>query len=171
MLKIVSVPVQAFANILKFEAELQSTPQMQGRLAYARSWYAHRDQNGEWHFAPSKFVGYQDIDAATYLNSAEDTDGRRTEAQLQSFFKPVDAGSPLEAELNTALVAFLAKYGKTPSTKARVNVYRAFRHVNSGLVPENEVGDHVIELMVEVARRLPERQFRLLRDQLEDIWS
>jgi hypothetical protein len=170
MLKIVSSAHQAVANIMKFEPELKSSPQMQARLAYARAWYAQEDENGEWHFAPSKFVGYQDIDAETYLKSAEDTDGRRTEAQLQSFFEPVNPGGRLEETLNAALVAFLAKYGKVPSTKARINVHQDLpKNLDSN--PESDVGDRVVDLMVAVARKLPERQFRLLRDQLEDIWS
>jgi hypothetical protein len=171
MLKMISAPTQAIANIRKFEFELAGSLELQARLAYARAWYAHSDESGEWYFAPSKFVGYQDIDAKTYLANTEHSDGRRTEAQLQTYFDVVNPENSLYAELNSALVAFLARYGKTPSTKARINVQRARRRLflDNGL--ESEAGNPVVDLMVAVARTLPEGQFRHLLHKLEDICS
>src|SRR6266699_3011157 len=121
MLKMITTPAQAISNIRRFEAELQDNPELQGRLAYVRAWYANKGEDGRWCFAPSKFVGYQDIDGRNYLEHAEESDGRRTEAQLQTSFAVVDRNHPLYEELHSALVAFLARYGKTPSTKARIN--------------------------------------------------
>jgi hypothetical protein len=58
-------------------------------------WYAVKDDKGRWRFAPSKFVGYEGIDAKTYLQAAEESDGRRTEAQLQMWFAAIDPMSEL----------------------------------------------------------------------------
>jgi hypothetical protein len=171
MLKIVSVPAQALANIRKFEDELKGSPELQARLAYARAWYAYKDAGG-WHFGPSKFIGYQDIDAATYLAMAEDTDGRRTEAQLKTFFFTPNSANPLHAELNSALVVFLAKYGKTPSTMARINVARDMRRAFSNDKSEREIAaSAVVDLMLAVAKTLPEDHFKQLRNRLEDVWA
>src|SRR5437867_7352836 len=170
MLKIVTTPAQAFANIRTFESELAKSPELRDRLPYARAWYADKDVDGQWHFGPSKFIGHQDIDAALYLKEADQADGRRTEAQLQSYFSVVDAGNPLYAELHSALVSFLAKYGKTPSTKARINAQRPRRRL---FLDKTEYAgdDDLVRLLVAVASKLPEAQLRDLRDQLEDVWA
>lgn len=172
MLRIVSTPSQALDNIRKFDTELAGSPNLQGRLAYARSWYAHRDAAGEpWRFAPSKFVGYEGISARSYLESADESDGRRTEAQLQLYFQLVDPTAPLCGELNSALVAFLARYGKAPSTKTRINVLRSRRGLQSDVDTTNDGFDAIVNLMVEVARTLPTQHFKQFRERLEDAWT
>jgi hypothetical protein len=170
MLKMVATPEQVLDNIRKFEVEVKGSPDLQARLAYARAWYAEKDERGRWHFGPSKFIGYQDIDAKIYLAKAEDSDGRRTEAQLQSWFKVVGAETALHAELTSALVTFLSQYGKAPSTKARISVGRERRRL---FLSGNEGGgtSDVVRLIVAVAKNLPEEEFRELREQLEEIWS
>jgi hypothetical protein len=170
MLTIVTTPRQAFDNIEKFEAELKKNPELQARLAYARAWYARQDQSGKWFFAPSKFVGYQGIDAQTYLE-AEGIDGRRTEVQLQMWFRVIDSASPLHDELNSKLVLLLAPYGKAPSTKARINVERQRRRLSPVATSESAAHDAIVSLMVAVAKTLPSEHFESLHSQLEDIWA
>jgi hypothetical protein len=168
MLKMITSPAQAVDNILKFEAEVESNPDMQGRLSYARAWYAHKNEKGQWCFAPSKFVGYQDMDAKTYLEAVEDggSDGRRTEAQLQSYFETITFMHPAIHELNSALVAFLAKFGKSPSTKARINIRRGRRLLGE---PKDAANDEVVEAMAVIAKaKLTREQVRALCDHLED---
>jgi hypothetical protein len=171
MLKIVTTPAQALANIIKFEQELQHSPDLQERLAYARAWYACQNKTGKWHFGPSKFVGYEGIDAKTYLRNAEkEADGRRTEAQLQMYFYAIDPTTPLHEELSSALVALLAKYGKSPSTKIRINVIRQRRRLTSPEAPTtDDTQNAVVNLMVAVAKTLPTTQFNHLLKQLEDM--
>ena len=166
MLKIVTTPEQVEANILKFEEELERSPELQARLAYARAWYAHCDANMEWHLGPSKFVGYEGIDAKTYLRTAEEIDGRRTEAQLQEWYRAADKPHALQEQLSTALVAFLAKYGKAPSTKMRINMRSRMR-----IKTEQDPYDPVVNLIVAVAKTLPTENFQHLRGQLEDLWA
>ncbi|WP_375310953.1 hypothetical protein WHZ77_28195 [Bradyrhizobium sp. A5] len=162
MLKMISSPNEAIANIFKFEAEVERSVDLQGRLAYARSWYAVKFEDG-WRFGPSKFVGYQDMDAETYLEAGEnnESDGRRTEAQLQTYF--MDWGT--SDELNAALVSFLAKFGKKPSTKARINILRDRRLLSRQPVIEDEV---VMAMAVIAKAKLSREQISALVDQLED---
>jgi hypothetical protein len=68
------------SNIARFREEVERSRALQKRLAYARSWYAYQDQEGDWRFGPSKFVGYDRMTAEGYIETAEDRDGRRTEA-------------------------------------------------------------------------------------------
>ena len=163
MLKMISSQGEAVANIFKFEAEVESSIELQSRLAYARSWYAVLFEDGKWRLGPSKFVGYRDMDASKYLAAAEsnESDGRRTEAQLQAYF--TDWGT--NDELNAALVSFLAKFGKKPSTKARINILREGRLL--GKYPAAD--DEVVTAMVVIAKaKLSREQISALVDQLED---
>ena len=162
MLKMISSANEAIANIFKFETEVESSADLQARLSYARSWYAIKGTDGKWRFGPSKFIGYQNMDAKTYLEAAEknETDGRRTEAQLQSYFE--DWGT--SDELNAALVSFLAKFGKKPSTKARISIRKM------GLLTKYPAADdEVVTAMAVIAKaKLTREQISALVDQLED---
>src|ERR1700693_1402487 len=91
------------SNIARFREEVERSRALQKRLAYARSWYAYQDQEGQWRFGPSKFVGYDRMTAEGYIETAEDLDGRRTEAQLQQWFTAVDPESELGTQLSSAL--------------------------------------------------------------------
>jgi hypothetical protein len=142
------------SNIDRFANEVHRSPELQNRLAYARAWYAHRDEDGRWLFGPSKFVGYKGLDAALYIDNTKDNDGRRTEAQLEQWFTVVDPSSPLHEELNAALFAFLAKYGKAPSTKARINILKEVFEA-SVTSDKNDPNEALVELLATVAKSLP----------------
>ncbi|MCW2284016.1 putative paraquat-inducible protein A [Rhodoblastus acidophilus] len=135
---------------------------MQSRLSYARAWYGCRNQKGAWCFAPAKFAGYQDIDAQCFLDEAEAADGRRTEAQLNMFFSAINPATPLHAEANAALFAFLARYGKIPSMKARINVMRNDPNLPAGASSPVEAQDAVVALMLAVSKTLPPAQLQSL---------
>jgi hypothetical protein len=112
---------EALAAIQKFQGEVGA---LKDRLAMARAWYARKDENGRWLFGPSKFVGYHGFDGATYIEQADDHDGRKTEVQLREWFDEVPKSNPLYTELHTALSEFLAHYGKTPSKSVRISVLK-----------------------------------------------
>jgi hypothetical protein len=171
MLKIVTTPEQVEANINKFESELKRSPELQARLAYARAWYAYCDADSEWHFGPSKFVGYEGIDAKAYLRLADEIDGRQTEAHLQDWYRVVDKSDALYELVGNRLAAFLAKYGKAPSTKMRINVRSRMASVWRLKKGESDPYDRIVDLMVAVAKSLPKDQFQNLRGQLQDLWS
>jgi len=172
MFQIVSTPAQAHENIERFQDEVDRSPELQARLPYARAWYAVRNSTGLWRFGPSKFVGYVGLDAESYLRTAQETDGRRTEAQLRTCFKTIDPTHPLHAELSSELVGFLAKYGKTPSTKVRINISRpSFQRFLPAERSADGAPSALVNMIVEVARTLPTEHFHDLLERLEDIWS
>jgi hypothetical protein len=168
-MKIVTSVTQVVENIVKFEEEVRASRELQARLSYARAWYAMQI-NDRWWFAPSKFIGYVGIDATTYIQAAEESDGRRTEAQLQKWFNPVGHGDASHDELYSGLVSFLAQFGKAPSTKVRINVLRAKRSPFDR-TDDDSRHDKIVDLMVAVAKTLPSQQFQNLREKLAEAWA
>ncbi len=153
-------------NVARFGGELQKSTALQKRLAYARCWYACQDNEGNWQFGPSKFVGYDGMTADGYIDTAEDRDGRRTEAQLQQWFTAVDPKSELGKQLSSALYGFLAAYGKTPSTKMRINVPTEVFATLFGPVVKDDPHDVLVETIVAAAKTLPPSHFEKLRSKL-----
>ncbi|WP_146226106.1 hypothetical protein [Phyllobacterium leguminum] len=152
MSTIVPTLTQAIRNIENFKAELDTSTELQRRLAFARAWYAYLDNTGSWLFGPSKFCGYKDMTAAEYVND-EPRNGRRTEKQLQSWFTQVPEDDELYEELSEALTAFLGQYGKPPSSAFRINVtndYYQSRSADDSALDDRTIGD----LLIAVAQRL-----------------
>lgn len=148
-------------NIRRFEQELKESSQLQDRLPYARAWYADRDENGRWRFGPSKFIGYEDLDADSYVETSEILNGRRTEAQLRQWFVTVDPKSELGEELSDALSDFLGQFDKAPSTKARINILNDV--YRDGRTDQN---DAFIDLVLALAKMLPKKQVSRLKEGL-----
>src|SRR5215207_10248413 len=116
---------EARANIARYQRAATEDPRLLARAAYARAWYAERDEHGTWRLAPSKFVGYQYASAKDYLADAGttgDRDGRQTERTLARWFAPVPPGTALATELQAALGSFLARAARSPNAAARINV-------------------------------------------------
>lgn len=158
-------------SIDRFETELQRSPPLTGRLAYARSWYAYRDEQVRWLFGPSKFVGYAGLTAERYIElSRNGLDGRRTESQLRKWFTPIDPSTPIHDDLSSVLSAMLARYGKAPSRKMRISIPHEDHDelLGEGLAGS---GPPMVELMVAVARSLPHPELKLLRKRLMGIGS
>jgi uncharacterized protein (DUF433 family) len=117
----------ARGNIARYHRAVADDPRLLARAAYARSWYADRDEHGGWRLAPSKFVGSEYATARDYLADAGatgDRDGRQTERALARWFAPVPLGTALAAELRAALESFLARAGRAPNAAARINVVK-----------------------------------------------
>ena len=152
MSTIVPTLPQALRNIERFQGELDGSPELQRRLAFARAWYAHRAEDGTWQFAPSKFCGYKDMTADEYVND-EPRDGRRTEKQLQTWFTQVEPADPLYDELSEGLMAFLDNYGKPPSTAMRINVTNEY-YENRGDDSTTPSERAVADLLIAVGQRL-----------------
>ena len=109
--------------IHRFAEEIRRSPELARRLSHARSWYADQDKDGRWRFGPSKFVGYEGLDAETYLDlSNRGLDGRKTEPRLQRWFTELDSSTDLYACLIPQLSAFLTVHGKVPNMGMRINV-------------------------------------------------
>ena len=152
--------------IHRFRSEAGRSTQLAGRLAYARAWYACRDRDGRWQFGPSKFVGYERLTAEQYLErSRKGLDGRRTETQLQRWFKELDPSSALHEELSAQLSAFLAEHGKAPSRKMRISIPERDYDELLGNARGRETGP-ILELLVAVAESLPRSDLDTLRKRL-----
>ena len=153
------------SNITRFREEVERSRALQKRLAYARSWYAYQDQEGQWRFGPSKFVGYDRMTAEGYIETAEDRDGRRTEAQLQQWFTAVDPKSELGTQLSSALYGFLSHYGTAPSTKMRINVPNDVHDKYFGATA-SDPHDILVATLIAAAKTLPPSHLEKLRANL-----
>jgi hypothetical protein len=103
--------------------------------------------------------------AEGYIETAEDRDGRRTEAQLQQWFTAVDPESELGARLSSALYGFLAGYGKAPSTKMRISVPNEVhaRHFGAAASDPHDV---LVATLIAAAKTLPPSHLEKLRANL-----
>lgn len=153
MAKLVSTLRQVLQNIPLYEPELQKSNALQGRLSFARAWYAWRDAAEKWHFAPSKFCGYLGMTAFEYVNE-DNLDGRRTERQLSNWFTEVPQSDPLYQTLASELGSLLEIYGKIPSAKMRINVEKSFWESHLS-VSKDGLDSSLTDLLIIVARQLP----------------
>ena len=156
-------------SISRFEDEVRRSPELTNRLAYARAWYAHRDENGRWRFGPSKFIGYEGLTADEYMElSRRGLDGRRTETQLSQWFTEVHPSSELHEELGSLLSAMLAEYGKMPSRKMRISIPNDL-HDEIVVVGRCAQNDAILDLIVAVAETLPPSDRETLHQRLSAI--
>lgn len=121
------------ANIHTYVAALDDFPALAGRMKQHPAWYAIKNENGEWLFGPSKFIGYQNASAENYLSSYSRKDGTETEPVLRQWFVAVDENSALGRDLRAAFTAFAQRYGKEPNARWRVSVSAA--HLQSSPRP------------------------------------
>ncbi|ODU20396.1 MAG: hypothetical protein ABS87_10070 [Sphingomonas sp. SCN 67-18] len=145
-------PRVVFDNIRSYKVALEENEELQRRASYHQSWYAFRDGD-TWLFGPSKFVGYEGIDADEYVSTSIERNGRATEAHLKKWFSVVENGSSLHDELADALTLFLARFGRAPRTKTRINVFRT-EEATPRLLKSSADRD-LVDLLITVAKTLP----------------
>ena len=126
-MRLVTDVAEAKSNIDRYESELAKSAELQAIMSYARSWLGYRDKHGHWHVGPSKFVGYAENDAAAYLLSHQERDGRQTERVLAKWFEELQPGQADFDKVTAAVLAVLARYGRSPNKLLRVGVLRAGR--------------------------------------------
>ncbi|WP_313552386.1 hypothetical protein [Pseudomonas sp.] len=162
---IVSRVSQVIENILHFKEELDGNEALQDRLSYARAWYAHKDEEGKWLFAPSKFVGYRGMTAEEYMNS-DQRDGRITERKLAEWFTLLSEEDSLYGELSEHLSAFLSHYDKTPSAAMRINVTSKFyeQYQTDDAVSSDR---HIADFIIAIWPRLSDSERRRVRSCLK----
>ena len=125
---IVESPDEVLDNIRRYQQELAHSDGLQKIISMHRGWYAVRDEFGQWHFAPSKFVGYKDNTAKRYLhfyNAKDGMNGRESEPTLKRWFAETESGHPLYSQLQSAFAKFAAGFGKSPNKTWRVSVSRS----------------------------------------------
>ena len=101
---------QITRNVTIYQEEVRKSAGLNARIARTVWWYAIPTMSG-WQFAPSKFVGYINLDASKYLKQAQSLDGRDTEKAMRDLFATVDPQSPLFNELRGALEVFTQSLG------------------------------------------------------------
>jgi uncharacterized protein (DUF433 family) len=122
--ELVSELQEAKANIDRYQRELASSQELQAIMSKARQWHGYRAPDGSWRVGPSKFIGYVNNDAATYLRLYRERDGRRTEGALRTWFRVADPGSAEYEDVTAAVLRLFAKYGRAPNKLLQVNVPR-----------------------------------------------
>jgi uncharacterized protein (DUF433 family) len=119
---------QVIKNIATYN-EQKSEPALLGVMSYVRDWYAVRVKAGGWLFAPSKFIGYQDMDHARYGLDKRKVlrkrlDGRETEKSLAEWFVELSPSSGLAVTLLDELKRVLASHGKPLNARACIHVLK-----------------------------------------------
>ena len=107
-------------NAKTFISGLDSSAGIKDRLNYFRQWYYFEELDS---FAPSKFVGYKQMDMKVYQKVFNTSlDGKDTERVLRTFFT-IAEGSYKE-ELKQKLENFLGKYHKEPNALSQIHIKR-----------------------------------------------
>ncbi|MGF1733612.1 hypothetical protein [Photobacterium kasasachensis] len=122
---------QAIENIRKFNEEVESYPNnnpalktLVNNIPHYRAWYCMHDvKNDKYYFAPSKYIGYRDIDSKTYAEFNRDgLDGRKTESTLSAWFETISINHILHDKLTEQLMEFCSQFGKKPNSLFRINI-------------------------------------------------
>lgn len=109
--------------------------EMTAVMPFCRAWYAVRTSKG-WLFGPTKFVGYDALNAQEYLAREKGTlDGRITEGILQKWSELIEQGHPQFEELHAALSEFCARFGKKPNSLARISIVRTAKDKEAATEP------------------------------------
>ncbi len=132
--KLVNSLDDVIENIKNFSLELESYEEGDGDLyvdyvmenmSHYRACYAYKDEKtGTYLFAPSKYIGYQDMTASKYVETYAYMDGRKTEKVLSEWFEMIDESEEDFDFLNRKLLAMFSATGKTINALFRINVLK-----------------------------------------------
>ncbi len=167
MAKLVCSFEEARSGIESLNESLPTNLLLADRLGQAHAFYTVPGKGGEVLFGFSKYVGYKDMDPATYLRDYKALDGRNTEHALSPWFDEVRLGSPTYRDLHAKLTEWLAEYGKRPRTgksqHVRIMVAKPDAAANASAAKEDR---RLLELLAAVADTLPISQRHELRSRL-----
>ncbi len=124
---LVQTAAEAVENILRFAQEANAQPALSQRVSTVHEWYAARDGAGQWHFGPSKWVGYRRARAASYLASSGKDGiraGGKTEEILPQWFEQIDPTTALGKQLHKEITQLLARWGKRPRNPIGISVLK-----------------------------------------------
>lgn len=132
--QLVTSLTEVIENIKKFSRELASyedgdsdryVDYVMENMSHYRAWYAYKDEKtGTYLFAPSKYIGYQDMTANKYVETYAYMDGRKTEKILSEWFEMLDESEEDFDFLNRKLLAVFSATGKTINALFRINVLK-----------------------------------------------
>ncbi len=154
----------ALKNIDTFFADIDNQPEMQRRLSRVRAWYCLKNNDGKFIFAPSKFIGYENITFKTYFEFYnKGLTGGETEHVLKDMFKEMDPEHPSWNDVNQALNEFLMKFGKRRNKISRM-------HFCGSLDNEaRPMGTSAIEVMIAAFEKLIPSQQRIFQSKIADM--
>lgn len=119
-------------NIRTYMESVAKHPELAARIKQHPAWYAIRGESGDWMFGPSKFIGYRESRADSYLSNYNRKDGKETEPALSNWFEQVSVGTALGRELRDAFIRFAETFGKSPNARWRISVPREYLNLRSG---------------------------------------
>ncbi|MDF2235893.1 hypothetical protein P2H44_25360 [Albimonas sp. CAU 1670] len=160
-MKIITTAQQALDNIERLEDGLAQSPELADRFGFARAWYVDTRDPARPRFGFSKFIGYENMDVATYLESSQELDGRNTEWFLKEFFEELRSGTPEFNHYHDKLAGWLGDFGKAPRKTIRLMVLKP--EFRTEVVEEDR---RLLELLAAVADLLPLDQRHELRARL-----
>jgi HNH endonuclease len=134
-LKLVESLEEVKKNIIQFNHDIEENEEMRKRfLSHYKQWYYIKELDM---FAPSKFIGYKDMNADKYNNKdGTGADGRKTELALRNWF--VKKESP---ELLIELQERMSRYGNIKKS-SQIHILKGEeQYFNEGLI--NKSRDNV----------------------------
>ncbi len=123
---------QSIENIKKFNEEAFSYLEdkensdagtLVKNIPHYRAWYSVYDPNTDSYiFAPSKYIGYNGIDAITYSEKYTELDGRQTENVLSTWYETISKDHEKYDLLSKQLREFCTAFDKVPNSLFRINI-------------------------------------------------
>lgn len=169
--KLVNSLDEVIENIKNFSLELESYEEGDGdryvdyvmeNMSHYRAWYAYKDEKtGTYLFAPSKYIGYQDMTASKYVETYAYMDGRKTEKVLSEWFEMLDESEEDFDFLNRKLLAVFSATGKTINALFRINVLK--REEDNELLEKD-----LVELIYKVFLGLSDESKALIKQKISN---
>jgi 5-methylcytosine-specific restriction endonuclease McrA len=140
---LVTTAEQLFENLSRYRKALESASgytreELLRRIPMTRSWIAAFDEAGlRWHLAPSKFAGYVETTADSYLARFMTTNGGATEAAISNMVTLLDNNDRNCREATDALLEMAGSFAKPLRKTYRISVIRGYEPTASaGATPE-----------------------------------
>lgn len=158
-------------NIKRFCDELEGADKSENKALHTlieniprnRAWYFFYDESSKkYKFAPSKYIGYESINAEMYYKSRHLLDGRNTESVLSNWYEQISKGHPNYEELSTELKKFCSKYGKKPNSLFRINILIENKNKDS-------IENDVVELIWKIYLGLSNENKDLLKSKMNKL--
>ena len=152
-------------NLLVRNKALPNLPKVQCRrmpIAVDNCRFINKDEKtGTYLFAPSKYIGYQDMTASKYVETYAYMDGRKTEKVLSEWFEMIDESEEDFDFLNRKLLAMFSATGKTINALFRINVLK--REEDNELLEKD-----LVELIYKVFLGLSDESKALIKQKISN---
>lgn len=160
-MELVSDQRQVISNIGRLQSEFARSPELMDRASFVHAWYIDSRDSERPQFGFSKFIGYQNLDAETYLAQYKVINGRDTEKILREWFEELRPGTPEFNRYHEMLKTWLAHHGKAPRGAVRLMVLKPELQEHSPIEDRR-----LLDLVKAVVDLLPAHQRHELRAHL-----